>query len=267
MRWNAARLAAISLAGVLTCLGGCQYLGLQKGNGWAKTNRAGDVERLSPRQRGDVQLSLGRSLENQGNLEGAQRAYREAVQSDPQRAEAYWRLALLKDRQGNVQESAAFYRKALAADPDNPDILCDSGYSLYLQRRWAEAEVNLRQAVKLKPGHQRAHSNLGLLFAQTELADEALSEFRKAGCDEADARANVAFVLTLNRRWVAAREQYELALTANPDSPTAKEGLEKLSALVAKSTARPNSNRIALTSYERPAKSAPETGRDAAAAK
>ena len=39
--------------------------------------------------------------------------------------------------------------KALKLSPGSPDIYCDMGYSLYLQRRSAEAEMNLRQAIAL----------------------------------------------------------------------------------------------------------------------
>jgi Flp pilus assembly protein TadD len=108
------------------------------------------------------------------------------------------------------------------------------GYSLYLQRRWGEAEMNLRQALALKPSHSRAHNNLALVLAHGERLDEAFAEFRKAGCTEADARVNMAFVLTLERHWPEARRHYERALAADPSSTPAKKGLEQLSVLVAK---------------------------------
>jgi Flp pilus assembly protein TadD len=192
------------------------------------------VPRLTKRQVADVQLSLAQSLEREGELNAALDAYREVAEKHPQRATACWRMAVLHDRQGNVLESEGLYRRALKAEPTNPDIRCDFGYSLYLQKRWAEAEDQLRQAVASKSSHRRAHNNLGLLLAQTERLDEALVEFRQAGCQEAEARANVAFVLTLNHRWDEASAQYELALDANPGSAAAKAGLESLAGIVAK---------------------------------
>ena len=155
-----------------------------------------------------------------------------------------------------MKESEPFYREALKRDPKNPDLLCDFGYSLYLQRRWAESEERLRQAIALKPRHSRAHNHLGLIMAQTEQTDAALAEFRKAGCNSAEARNNLAFVMTLNQRWVEAREQYELALDANPDSAAAQSGLENLEAVLAK--AEPNAGNFRMTSFSRSADVSPE---------
>ena len=81
-------------------------------------------------------------------------AYGEAVERDGSRADAYARMAVLHDKQGKFRESAELYRKALSGAPGDPDIFCDMGYSFYLQRRWAEAEMNLRQAIALNREHR-----------------------------------------------------------------------------------------------------------------
>jgi hypothetical protein len=121
--------------------------------------------------------------------------------------------------------------------PGNAEVYCNMGYSLSLQHRWTEAEMNLRQAVALAPNHRRAHNNLGLVLAHSERWDEALTEFRKGGCDEAEAHVNLAFVLTLERCWPEARAHYEQALTLQPASTAAREGLDQLQALVARTGA------------------------------
>ena len=237
---------AITLTGILVCIGGCQLPSFRS------AKRVTTESRDRPpndRQVADVQLSLGRSLERRGEFESAINAYRQAIENDPRRSTGPWRIALLQDRQGNVEESEAMYRQALKVDPKNADLLCDYGYSLYLRRRWAESEERLRQAIALKPKHARAHNNLGMVLAQVERADDALVEFRKAGCDEADAHSNLAFVMTLNQRWDQAREHYELALEEKPESATAAAGLEQLNAVIAK---LPQSSReISQVGYER----------------
>ena len=238
--------AVITLAGVVVFLAGCQSAGFSR----VRQETPDHHDRpLNERQVADVQLSLARSLELRGEIEPALNAYRQAVEKDPRRATGYWRMAILQDRQGKVEESDSLYRQALTRDSKNPDLLCDYGYSLYLQRRWAEAEERLRQAIEINPKHSRAHNHLGLVLAQAECTSEALAEFRKAGCNAADARSNLAFVMTLNHRWDDAREQYELALDANPDSAAAQSGLENLEAVVAK--ASPSAGSIDLANYER----------------
>jgi Tfp pilus assembly protein PilF len=252
MNIKAYRLASVALASLLIGAAGCQFPDFRGVRDSAQNTPSGkDVARLSDRQVADVQLSMGHSYENQGDFNRAVDAYHEAIEKDPQRATAYWRLAVVRDRQGNVHESETLYRQALKREPKNADMHCDFGYSLYLQRRWAESEDHLRQAVGLKPALRRAHNNLGLLLAQTERGDEALAEFRKSGCQDAEAHTNLAFVLTLNRRWDEAREQYELALEKNPSAEGAKTGLENLNTLIAKSTL--DTGAVVPANFERPA--------------
>src|SRR5262249_56804428 len=116
---------------------------------------------------------------------------------------------------------------------------------LYLQRRWEEAEAALRHALALEPGHSRAHNNLGLVLAQAGRPEDALASFRSAGCTEADAHVNLAFVLTLQRRWDEARGYYERALALEPASAPARTGLRQLDTLVAKAAAASPLARVA----------------------
>jgi tetratricopeptide (TPR) repeat protein len=192
---------------------------------------------LSARQVADVQVALGRALEARGESDRATAAYLEAVKQDPGRADACARLGVLCDRQAKFTDSQEWYRKALNLRAGDPDLYCNMGYSLYLQRRWDEAAMNLRQALALQPGHRRAHNDLGLVLAHTGKQREALEEFHQGGCDEADAHVNVAFALTLERHWSDAQAHYQCALAADPSSAAATRGLRELNALVARASA------------------------------
>ena len=189
---------------------------------------------VTPAQEADVQISLGRVAERQGDVEQAMAAYKAALSRDSRRADAYLRLAILNDQQGKFRESAELYRKALALRPGDAEIFCDMGYSFYLQRRWAEADANLKQAIALNPDLQRAHNNLALLLMRDNRREEALAEFRKGGSSPSQAHMNLAFALTMDQRWESAREEYERALALDPASPLAKERLGQLKALIAK---------------------------------
>jgi Flp pilus assembly protein TadD len=229
------RLATLLVAAVVTLVysAGCHQLSpsVQSQVPPGKGEMQGP---LNQRQVADVQLGLGRTLEKQGELEQAEAAYREAFKQDPARGEAYLRLAIVYDRQGRFSESTELYQKALAAQPGNPEIFCDRGYSLYLQHAWSDAEMNLRQAIALQPAHVRAHTNLGLVLGRAGRVEESVDEFRKAGCTESDALVNLAFVLTLDRRWSEARKHYETALAKDSASERAQKGLEELNSLVSK---------------------------------
>lgn len=185
----------------------------------------GPAPKISKRQSADVEIALGRSLEEAGNLTDAEAAYRNALSKDPKRADAEQRLAILADERGDQAEAERRFARALKLDPKNPEILCDRGYNLYLQRRWAEAEATLRQALAVDPRHARSHSNLALILAQRGDDDAALAEFIKAGCDPADARSNLALTQAMRGRLDDARKTYAEALAAKPELAAARDGL------------------------------------------
>ncbi len=186
---------------------------------------SGPTARVSARQAADVRFALGRTHEEEGRPDQAEAAYRSALERDPRRADAEARLAILADRKGDGAGADRHFERALKLEPANPETLCDRGYSLYLRRRWSDAEASLRRALAADPAHPRAHNNLGLVLARRGDTDGALAEFARAGADRSDARANLALVLALEGRLDESRDQYALALRDKPDSPAAREGL------------------------------------------
>jgi Tfp pilus assembly protein PilF len=231
------RIGKVLAAGALIGLAGCHQVPSRPGApsplGFGNEPKGGGTT-ITPAQEADVQISMGRVAEQQGNLDQAMAAYRAALDRDRRRADAYARLAVLHDKQGKFRESAELYRKALALRPGDPDIFCDMGYSFYLQRRWAEAEMNLRQSIAINPEHRRAHNNLALLLVRDSRLGDALAEFGKAGSDPVQAHMNLAFALTIDQRWESARAEYQRALALDPSSQLAKARLDELNKLLAK---------------------------------
>jgi Flp pilus assembly protein TadD len=197
------------------------------------------VTKLTDRQAADVQVAMGRMMEKRGDGAQAAAAYVEALKHDADRPDACLRLAILYDQAGQFAQAQELYEKALKGQPGSPDIYCDRGYSLYLQHRWPEAEMNLRQAIALAPEHERAHNNLGLVLAHLGRSQDALAEFRRAGCSEADAHINLAYALTLENRLPDARLHYQSALAADASSAPARQALRELDQLVAKVEDKP----------------------------
>ena len=181
-----------------------------------------------------MQISLGRAAEQRGAFDEAMAAYKDALTRDKRRADAYQRIAILHDRKGEFRQSAEMYQKALSLAPGNAEIYCDMGYSLFLQRRWAESERNLRQAIAAKPDFARAYNNLGLLLAQNHRDEEALAAYRKANQNEAEARGNLAAALALAGRLPDARDQYQRVLENDPKSKVAQTRLKEVDRLLAR---------------------------------
>jgi Tfp pilus assembly protein PilF len=178
----------------------------------------------TPQQKAEVQMAMARTMESQGQTEQAIAVY-QGILAKSKRADAYHRLALLHDKKGDPLAAEKYYQEALKHDAKNAEIHCDYGYSRYVRRDFPAAEKSLRKAIALKPTFSRAHNNLGLLLARTGRDDEALKEFAKSGCSEAVARCNLAFALATERRWQEAESQFQQALTVDPSSKAAQEGL------------------------------------------
>ena len=191
--------------------------------------------KLSTRQKNEVRIAMARSMEQKGQTEQAIKVYSEIIRKDRRCGEAYHRLAILHERKGNAAKSAKYYKAALKQIPKSAKLHADFGYSHYLRQQWEQAESHLREALRLNPQLVQAHTNLGLVLGRTGRTEEALREFTRAGCSEADARANLAFSLMMEERWQEARHQLQLALKADPNSKASREGLDTLRSLMAKS--------------------------------
>jgi Tfp pilus assembly protein PilF len=222
VRWMI--LASISALGLVV---GCsQATPRPKEHSSAALLDSGPQQKVTGRQAADIEVAMGRSLEEEGKLEEAESSYLSALKRDPKRADAEARLAILSDKKGDAAAADKHFARALKLKPKDPEILCDQGYSLYLRRRWADAEASLRKAIALNRSHARSHNNLGLVLARRGDNDAALREFALAGCDPSDARANLGLVLALEGRLEEAKKEYRLALAAKPKSPLALEGLK-----------------------------------------
>lgn len=244
-------LAAYLVAGSV----GCETLKSRKL--WQATRvdkPAGEVM-LSEGQVSDIQLTLARTLEQQGDLTGAMDGYKRVLELDHSNATAAWRVAVLYDRQGQPLQSESWYQRALQQAPENPEILADFGYSLYLKKRWSESEEYLTRSLKLSPENRRVRNNLGLLYAQTERRDMALEAFRKSGCSPAESFANVGLVATMNGDVVQAEEMFRKSLAADPSCTTAVQGLAAIQKTATDRTALAGapdtdaSGRVQLTSW------------------
>jgi Tfp pilus assembly protein PilF len=236
---------AAAAAALLFLLAGCQKPNNVLSNLWPPLARSKRPQRppqeaepsieLDLKQKADVEMAVGRSLERKGQTDQAVKIYLDVIRKDGRRGDAYHRLAVLYDKKGEPEESARCYREALKRTADNAELYADFGYSCYLQKRWDEAEANLQKALRLDGELTRARNNLGLLLARTGRPEEALAEFRRAGCSPSDAHANLAFAMVLEERWDEARREFELALDADPSSKAAQDGLSALGAMAAKS--------------------------------
>ena len=95
--------------------------------------------------------------ENQGNRAEAERYYRKAIESDPDNAFAFYRLARLLYHEGETQEALEMAKAALVANPVN-----ESNKKLVQDLRKKMAEVaqprQVRTAVQIRCVERNEHA-------------------------------------------------------------------------------------------------------------
>ncbi len=207
-----------------------------KSGGDVAPSRAGDELPANDQLR--LHLDTARQLDQAGNDEGALAEYERVLELDRANFTALRRLCVLYDRRGSrddFKKAEEYYRRVADVRPKDPDVWSDWGYSLFLRTdkenckaNWAEAEKKLRQALKLDPQHDRAHTNLGLVLGQMERYDEAYREFRAAKLSDAEAHCDMAFVYWQKGKMEDAKQECRVARDKDPALAKAREMLTVL---------------------------------------
>lgn len=164
----------------------------------------------------DARLALGALLDRTGRFAEAETELRHAIRLDPKSAEALNYLGYsLADRGERLEESLDLIRKALAIDPWNGAYLDSLGWALFKLGRFDEARDPLERAVREFPRDPTVLEHLGDLYERT--GDPA-----------------------------RARTYWRRALDARPETPAAKDAIEKKIESLPAIPAGPASNQASL---------------------
>jgi Flp pilus assembly protein TadD len=188
----------------------------------------------------ELKFAMARSLERKGETRQAKAIYQELASQDQAHTQAIHRLAVVHEKEGESEIAKKYFQQAIAADPDNPELISDLGYSHYLRGDLKEAEKHLRKAIELDPKLRRAHNTLGMLLARTERESEAITCFRRGGCNSASAQLNLAFAQGVEGRFESAEETYRNVQQADPSSERAYRGLVSIQRLTERLAAAPS---------------------------
>ncbi len=156
-------------------------------------------------------LSLARLAERQGNPGRARRLYHDIIHRDSSNAVAYHRLGVMAAKAGRLSEALEQLQQAQEFDPTTSEIPADIGYVHYLSGELDRAEQSLRSALEINADDARALNNLGLVYGMQGSFHDSAEAFRRAGT-QAEAHANLAYVMTQRGETELAVEQYHKAL-------------------------------------------------------
>lgn len=140
----------------------------------------------------------GLSLERAGDVDGAERAYRTALELDPDSAAAWEGIAAVHALRGDWTGAERDLRKALALNPDYQRAHYQLAMAMEQQRRPLDAIAALREATRLGPSHVPSWEGLGrihLASGNLQGADEAFREVLRLDPKNARARVGRARIL------------------------------------------------------------------------
>jgi tetratricopeptide (TPR) repeat protein len=127
---------------------------------------------------------LGRLDYDAHDYPGAIRRFQQAIALAPRMARAYDNLGLCYYYQNQNQLAMENFKKAIALDGKAPHPSAWPYMNLAITQQFlnqsAEAEANLREAIRLEPGFAQAHFHLGSLLEGDGQLKQAVEEFGKA---------------------------------------------------------------------------------------
>ena len=169
---------------------------------------------------------LAEALQKRGDAASAAHYYRQALECQPDFAEAWNNLGGIHfNDEGDPQRAIECYQKALALRPDIADIHHNVGLVFKACARFEEAADAYHQALALRPEFAEAHTNLGSLFADQGRLDEAMAHYRKAleiRPDSADACYGMGNALVSAHRDPESVAWFRKTVALNPDHLTAR---------------------------------------------
>ena len=157
----------------------------------------------------------GVAAHQRGDTDAAERAYRAALEREPEHPLALHYLGVALHQRGRHVDALPLLERSAAYVPQEPEFHNNLGLALAALDRNDDAIAAYRRALDRKPGHATAWNNLGLaLQAQNRVAD-AIAAFRRAIAlvpQFAQAHWNLALALLASGDYAEGWHEYEWRL-------------------------------------------------------
>lgn len=164
----------------------------------------------------------------QGQFQEAVRAYRQALEINPESAQAHYGLGLALAQLQKYPEAVDSFRAAVRFEPEWATAYKDLGVAYLKVKNWPQAAQAFRSSLQYQPEDPEAHYNLGVALGKLGRHQEALKAFKEA------LRLKPNYVAALNNlgmaniklsRWDEAKRSFDQALTLKPNNSEAHLGL------------------------------------------
>lgn len=175
-----------------------------------------------------VRNRLGVALEEEGDLEGAERELREAARLDGRGQDAYVNLGRLLRRTGQHEDARTAFEIAVQRAPHDPAALLGRGLARAATGDVRGAEADFRRSAELSPNDAEPLLALGDLQRDLGAVGDAVGTYREAiDREDADAASwlKLGNSLALLEDYAGAARAFEEALRRAPELAAAYNGL------------------------------------------
>jgi TolB-like protein/Tfp pilus assembly protein PilF len=113
------------------------------------------------------------------NFAGAERGFRQAIELNPNYAEAHHWYAIYLANVGRHDEAVPLGKRAVELDPLSLLMNMTPALIFYLSRQYYRSVEVLQKILEMEPNFPAAHSVLGNAYAQAEMYEHAMAEYQK----------------------------------------------------------------------------------------
>ncbi len=169
--------------------------------------------------------NLALAYKHQGREEEALAQLQAALRLKPDYADAWAELGNLRHDRGDWQGAEEAYRKAIEYNPALEGAYYNLGNVAQGRGEWEAAIAYYQEALGRNPRYAEARNNLGQAYEAVGRLEEAVAEYRKALADDPDlpqAWFNLGAALERQGEGSQARDAYQRAqqlLLADPEYP------------------------------------------------
>ncbi|MCH7813155.1 MAG: tetratricopeptide repeat protein [Planctomycetes bacterium] len=171
----------------------------------------------------DHAFQLGLRLSESGRFEEAITKYRQALEADPELAEAHQNLGVALMRLGELDAAIEHLRRAVEINPSLPQAHTNLGNALARAGRASEARLSYAEALRLDSQNPAVYNDFGNFLLGAGDFEQAVKQYEQAirlAPGDLPPRVNLGIALHNQGEPARAAEAFRQALEVKPDDPT-----------------------------------------------
>ncbi|MCA9755773.1 MAG: sulfatase-like hydrolase/transferase [Candidatus Eisenbacteria bacterium] len=171
----------------------------------------------------DAWASLGELEFDEGNLPAAEQAYQRALEIQPNHVAALLGTVEILLPRGETERARTLTELAYQGDKNHPMALFRMGWFARLDGRLQQAIEFYQRSLAAEPENPAAWHNLGNIFLGLNRNTEAMSAFQRAidtGAASQETYVNLGVLYAKQGRMTDAIANWEEAIRRDPDNPT-----------------------------------------------